>query len=214
MSDYLGQRLHLFLRKADYQREFDSLLRAIEESSDPASSALELLDLNYDPEEGGLPNGSIKFVVGLGLFYLDTNSVAIVDGITVLATGLPVGRWIKYSTGGGGGGSVIEETVPFDYTTVGNGVLTLLNPGDLISDVRVSITTPFSGGVGTPQVRVGTSTVPNQFFDFSDTRLTAVGDFEVNPIYISPFMDQLTTLHSPNGATAGAGVIYYRIRRI
>ncbi len=214
MSDYEGQRLLPKLHKADYQREFYDLLNALEQTTDPVNSPSDLLSFEYDPEEGGLPNGSLKFVVGLGLFYLDTTSVAIVDGVTVLATGLATGRWLKYTTGGGGGGSgnCSEETVSFGFSAGGLGVLTTLNPGDVISDVRISVTVPFNG-VGA-EIRLGTATNPSQFFGFTDTRLDRVLDYEVNPVFISPFIDQLIFLLNTAGSTAGQGVIYYRIRRI
>lgn len=89
------------ITKADFQREFGEFSRAISQGIDPSPDENSLLHLNYDPDRGGLPDGSLRFVVGVGLFYLDMTSTAVVDHTTVLATGLPTGRWLLYSGGGG-----------------------------------------------------------------------------------------------------------------
>lgn len=203
------------LHKADYQREFGDLVESMAQGVDPAENEADLLDLNYNPEEGGLPNGSIKFVVGKGLYYLDTTSVDFVDHVNVLATGLPVGRWLLYGGGGGGGGgsNTYEETATIPYSTGGGLiVLSLVVPGEMISEIRVSVKEPFNG-VGASIV-VGTATNPTEFFGPGHTTLALVCDFVITPLYISPVPDQVQVILNTAGSTTGAVVVYYRIRRI
>lgn len=93
-------RLTNQLRKADYQREFYPLIKALEESIDPAPDAASLEDLNYDPENGGIKDGTVKYVIGYGLFRLDVTSTLPVDNVNVLGTGYAEGRWLILEGGG------------------------------------------------------------------------------------------------------------------
>jgi hypothetical protein len=206
-------RLTNQLRKADYQREFYSLIKALEESIDPAPDADSLEDLNYDPDNGGIKDGTVKYVIGYGLFRLDVTSTLPVDNVNVLGTGYAEGRWLILEGGGTPvvPGMVSEETVTIAFDTPSPVILTNLFVGDLISEVRISVRTPFDSPGAT--VQMGTAAEPSLFFGPADTDLTFEVDFESNPLFVPTVPEQLRILLDPSGASAGNLLVYYRIRR-
>lgn len=104
----------------DVTQEVDALEQRIDPSLDEAS----LLTLDYNL----LPDGTLRVVIGLGLYILDMTSTAAVDHASVLDTGLPVGRWLVYTGGAAhyyrvSGVSSTVQTDPNDgaaWVTVGS----------------------------------------------------------------------------------------------
>ena len=86
----------LKIYKADLRRELDAALDLLERQVDGLSdpSQLPLLD-DHD-----LPGNTPKFATP-NWYRLDRASVAIPDGLNVLATFTGSGRWLKMSLGGG-----------------------------------------------------------------------------------------------------------------
>ncbi len=201
-------RYQLFFRKADLYRDMRFFLINLQEEVSSASTTSSLVGLDYST----LPDGTVKGVVGLGIFVYDASSGAAPDGVNVLDTGLPLGRWIKYTTGASVAGNYTLTRVAFSWASPGIVTLVGLPVGTIIDGATVEVTTPFDG-VGA-SLQVGTGATPGLFFGPGKTSLTLAKTFTNRLIHQAAVAESLILSLNGAGSTVGSGFVSFHVRSI
>jgi len=198
-------RWEQYPRKADLIRDLRTFFNHLEDSVDPAQDANALLAIEYDT----LPNATLKSVAGLGLYTFDSTSVAVPDGLNVLDTGLPTGRWVKVTTGGGPASSYTLTSHAFSFASVPLAIMLPLPMGTRVDGVTVEVSTAFDG-VGA-SLLVGTPTLPSLYFGVGASKLSVGGAFYHNDkVYTAPLSEALILTLATAGSTAGTGAVHVR----
>lgn len=114
--------------------------------------------------------------------------------------------------GGGGSGGTGENarSVEFSPASPATQSLQALAVGQLLSDIRVIVETPFNDGAAF--VKLGTSANSSAFMASSDSALATAGQFDNNRVYSIDTPDYLVMTVSHAAATSGSAYIFYRIQ--
>ncbi len=95
MPSYPRSRiLRTRLIPSDLTKRLNSPFELLENQVDPTLTRTALGQL----DDRDLPNGTTKYVLGVGSFYLDRSRSDTANGTTILETSTEVGRWISNAT--------------------------------------------------------------------------------------------------------------------
>jgi hypothetical protein len=173
MANTRSRILKIKQSKADYRNEFDASFAQVEAIMDPVSTkpALSLLD------DAMFLDGTFKYVADSGAYYLDRDSVAVVNGTTVLATQTGVGRWLKDST------ALTPSGVDPTYALFSDGANGYLWRAISQDDIAPAFNVSMAGVTSSP-LEIGASLINPQFnvtYTSGPATSSSLTDTEANP---------------------------------
>ena len=200
-------RWEKYPRKADLIRDLRVFYNHLESAVDPAASSSDLLGIDYTE----VPNGTIKYVVPLGIFYYDATSTLLPDGLTVLDTGELVGRWLKYSTGGGSGTGYSLSSSSLVFNTAPLSTLVALPAGSRVDGVTIEVVTAFDGPGA--NLLIGTPGIPDLYFGVGKSSLSVASrSYHNTYVYTVGAPDALKLTYNAAGSTVGLARIHVRLQ--
>ena len=100
----------------------------------------------------------------------------------------------------------IGQGVAFDVTTPASRIFAPLSQGTVFSGALVYVITPFNAPA---TIELGTSADLGLLMGAADSDLTTADQYESDAIVIIPSNDVLVSTFALNGATVGAGYIFF-----